>query len=136
MRSVHLWSDAWIFLAVGCRLSLDEISLPELIATADGIQHAVLTFEELDGGLARLISAGLLTIGDAGVGLTPAGLALLSRTAAPRKPLLDWQEDLERALKLSAAERGAARPGSALVSVITRAEFEEALRRSGYRYDA
>jgi hypothetical protein len=133
---VYRWSDAWLFLAVGCRLSLDEISLPELIATADGIQHAVMTFEELDGGLARLIDAGFLTIGDAGVGLTPAGLALLSRTAAPRKPLLDWQEDLERALKLSAAERGAARSGSALVSAITRAEFEEALRRSGYRHDA
>ena len=125
------WSDAWVLLAVGCRLSLDEISLRELIATADGIQHAVLTFDELDGGLTRLSSTGLLAVSDAGVGLTPAGLVLLSRTAAPRKSLLEWQDDLERALTFSAADRAATRPGSAMVSVITRAEYEEALRRSG-----
>jgi hypothetical protein len=36
-------------LAVGCQLNLEEISFPELITRADGIQHAVPSFDELDG---------------------------------------------------------------------------------------
>jgi hypothetical protein len=45
----HPWSDAWLLLAVGCQLNLEEISFPELITRADGIQHAVPSFDELDG---------------------------------------------------------------------------------------
>jgi hypothetical protein len=129
------WSDAWLLLAVGCRLNLEEVSLPELIATADGIQHAVPTFAEVDGGLARLSRLGLVGVRGSHVGLTPDGLDLLSRTASPRKPLLDWQEDLERALNAAPWSPGrvpdAARRDAALPRAISREEYDEALRRSG-----
>lgn len=131
----HLWPDAWLLLAIGCRLSHEEVSLVELIATADGIQHLVPTFDEVDGGLARLSRAGLVKLDGPCVRLTPPGLDLLSRTASPRKPLLAWQEDLERELRAAPWSRSYdpadARRGPRLSPGITREDYDVALRRSG-----
>jgi hypothetical protein len=131
----HPWSDAWLLLAIGCRLSLEWISLAELIATADGIQHAVPTFEEVDGALARLAERGLVKLGRNQVGLTPSGLDLLTRTKSPRKPLLDWQEELGRALGAApwsaASQPTPVRRAPALRPAISMEEYQEALRQSG-----
>lgn len=120
----HPWSDAWLLF-----------SFPELITRADGIQHAVPSFDEVDGGLARLSSAGLVRVSRGHVGLTPGGLALVSRTASPRRPLLNWQEELERALKAApwSAEYTpvTAHRDPSLAAVTSREEYAEALRRSG-----
>jgi hypothetical protein len=120
----HPWSDAWLLF-----------SFPELITRADGIQHAVPSFDEVDGGLARLSSAGLVRVSRGHVGLTPGGLALVSRTASPRRPLLNWQEELERALKAApwSAEYTpvTAHRDPRVAAVTSREEYAEALRRSG-----
>ena len=133
--TAHPWSDAWLLLAVGSQLNLEETSLAELIARADSIQHAVPSFDEVDGGLARLSSAGLVRVSGGHVRLTPGGLALVSRTASPRRPLLDWQDELERAIKASpwSAEYtpDTARRDPRLPAAISRGEYVEALRRAG-----
>ena len=131
----HVWPDAWLLTAIGCRLSVDEVSLAELIARADGIQHAVPTFDEMDGGLARLREAGLVNLNGLCVRLTPAGLELLARSASPRKPLLAWQEDLERELRAAPWSRSYdpadARRGPGLPPAITCEEYDSVLRQSG-----
>lgn len=134
-ETIHRWSDAWLLLAVGCQLSLEEIPLSVLITRADTIQHAVPSFEEVDGGLARLSIAGLVRVIDGCVALTPSGLELISRTATPRRALLQWQEELGRVLKASPWSADYA-PATArrepwMHAVVSRMYYEKALRDSG-----
>jgi hypothetical protein len=95
----------------------------------------VPSFDEVDGGLARLSSVGFVRVSRSHVGLTPGGLVLVSSTASPRRPLLHWQEALERALKAApwnAEYRpDTARRGTGLPAAISRQEYEDALLRSG-----
>jgi hypothetical protein len=50
-------SDAWLLLAIlYCGKAGGD--LRSILATADYINHSVMTYEELSGGLARLKSAG------------------------------------------------------------------------------
>ena len=53
------WADAWILLSIiyASRES-GRATLRDIIAVADGIQHAVLNYGEANEGLARLIEAG------------------------------------------------------------------------------
>ena len=130
----HPWSDAWLLLAVGCQLNLEEISFP---ADHQSGRHPARRAELRRAGwcLARLSSAGLVRVSRGHVGLTPGGLALVSRTASPRRPLLNWQEELERALKAApwSAEYTpvTAHRDPSLAAVTSREEYAEALRRSG-----
>ena len=100
MRERFLWSDVWVLQAVIAATSqASPFSLDTLIATADAINHAVLTREELNGALARLSRAGYITASAAGsVELTPAGRTLARAVARPRT----WHaqgEALERKLE-------------------------------------
>lgn len=71
------WSDAWLFLAIGYANDKGESSLARVIGVADAIQHAVLTWEEVDGGLFRLGKAGYVIVRDGKVGLTRQGRTIL-----------------------------------------------------------
>jgi hypothetical protein len=86
MTERFLWSDVWVLQAVIAASSQASPSpLDTLIATADAINHAVLTREELNGALGRLSRAGYIAASAAGaVELTPAGLALVRAAAWPR----------------------------------------------------
>jgi hypothetical protein len=131
-EQMHPWSDAWLLLAVGCRLGAEPVSLPELIATADGIQHAVPTFDEVDGALARLTAAGLVTVHERAIRLTAAGKDLLSRTSADRKPIWRWQEALQRELPAAPwspeYDPATARRDPTLPAVIKREEYDKAVQ--------
>ncbi len=131
----HVWSDAWLLLSAGMRLDREVVPLTGLLTRADGIQHAVPAFEEVDGGLARLVAAGLLAVGDGRVALTNAGHELLARTATARMPLHTWQSAIERELRATAwsavyGPADAARD-PAHQPVITRDEYDRAVR-SGF----
>src|SRR5215210_1519515 len=77
--SRFLWSDAWLLLAIGYSNEKGASSLARVIGAADAIQHAVLTREEVDGGLFRLGTAGYVTVRGEKVRLTQQGRAILER---------------------------------------------------------
>jgi hypothetical protein len=90
------WSDAWLLLAIGYSNEKGESSLARVIGVADAIQHAVLTWEEVDGGLFRLGKAGYVTVLDGKVGLTQQGRTIFE--GLQEKAVLDRQDELALAI--------------------------------------
>ncbi|HEU4540924.1 MAG TPA: hypothetical protein VFR23_07325 [Jiangellaceae bacterium] len=72
------FADAWVFTAVG--IASLPCELAELVAVADGINHAILLEDEVESALGKLSGAGLLQINDDWTfQLTEAGRGLLTR---------------------------------------------------------
>ena len=94
--SRFLWSDAWLFLAIGYSNDKGASSLARVIGAADAIQHAVLTWEEVDGGLFRLGMAGYVSVRDEKVNLTEQGPAILE--GLREKTVLKRQDELSIAI--------------------------------------
>jgi hypothetical protein len=90
------WSDAWLFLAIGYSNDKGASSLARVIGAADAIQHSVLTWEEVDGGLFRLGMAGYVTVRDEKVSLTQQGRAILE--GLREKTVLNRQDELSIAI--------------------------------------
>ena len=57
---VHLASDAWLLLSIIFAAGTDKASLERIIAIGDGINHAIFTEEEMEGGLYRLSRGGYI----------------------------------------------------------------------------
>ena len=83
----YQWSDAWVFLAVALAGNGDWAALDAVIAAGDGIEHAIFSWEELDGGLSRLCRGGLVELGPKGYRLAAPGLAVYQHVAATRRQL-------------------------------------------------
>lgn len=74
LRSMFLWSDAWLLLSLIYARELADRD--HLRAVGDYINHAIFTDEELDGGLERLVRKGhAVTVED---------------QFAPSREVLDW----------------------------------------------
>jgi hypothetical protein len=71
-------------------------SLARVIGTADAIQHAVLTWEEVDGGLFRLGRAGYVTVRDEKISLTQQGRTILD--GLRETTVLNRQDELSIAI--------------------------------------
>ncbi len=85
-------SDAWIMLALLFNQQPDGASLRDLIAAADYINHAIVTYEELSGGLARLIRAGYVEKQAGHFRATATIRSFYAQTARPRRALnADWK---------------------------------------------
>ena len=56
----YLWSDAWLFQAITIASHERPASLTDIIAVADGVNHALPTDDELHGAFARLTNGGLI----------------------------------------------------------------------------
>ena len=84
-RVQHPWSDAWLLLAIGLRPDGAPLSLAGLLQHADAVQHAIPTFDEVDGGLARLQAAGLLGADAGRIRLTLPGLNSCALPARPER---------------------------------------------------
>lgn len=77
-QSSWTFADAWVLTAVA--ISQAPCTLTELVATADGINHAILLDAEVDGAVGKLLGSGLLDVTpDLAFGLTPKGSALVHR---------------------------------------------------------
>jgi hypothetical protein len=50
------WSDAWLLFAVALAATSGKVTLKDVIACGDGIQHAIFTPAELRRGFAKLIA--------------------------------------------------------------------------------
>ncbi len=72
--------DAWMFQAIAVSpRDPDPVGLSDLVAAADGVNHAIPTEDELRGGLNRLIYAGLVSEQGSAFDLTDAGEAVFAR---------------------------------------------------------
>lgn len=58
----HRWdtADAWVFAAIA--IAGAEASLPAVVSAADGINHAILGYEEYVVAVGRLVAAGLVDV--------------------------------------------------------------------------
>lgn len=55
------WSDAWLLFAVALAATSGKVTLKEVIACGDSINHAIFTPPELRRGFAKLIACGHVT---------------------------------------------------------------------------
>ena len=78
------WYDAWILAAVVWATEGDApVPLWRLIWTADALNKAIVSRSELECGIGRLVSAGLICVAPDGFKATPKALAL----KAPGPPM-------------------------------------------------
>ena len=129
-RSVTFrWSDAWLMLAIGYVAKKEPAPLAQVVGAADAIQHAILTWEEADGGLFRLGKAGYTVIRDGRIGLTVRGQTLLSGLDA--RMVLDRQDQLAAALKAlpGNTESPTSARDNGQPEIISRTEFEVAVKQ-------
>ncbi|WP_107773898.1 hypothetical protein [Nocardioides sediminis] len=72
------FADAWVLTSIA--VSQAPCTLTEVVAAADGLNHAILLDDEVDGAVRRLLGSGLLVVTpDMTFALTSAGSALVAR---------------------------------------------------------
>lgn len=119
-------SDPWVMLALLIGESQDGASLRNIIAAADYINHAVLTYEELAGSLAHLMRAGYVEKQAGQFRATPVIRSFYTRTTKPRRSIWkDWQ-DVEHFLQTNEVVAIATRLAPS--RVVSRAAYERAVR--------
>lgn len=55
-----LYSDSWLLLAIIYASKRNGADLPKIIAQGDFINHSIFTWQELQGGIFRLLNAGYI----------------------------------------------------------------------------
>ena len=85
-------------MAVAFAPSQGVAALAPVMQIADGIQHAVISREELNGGIGRLQRAAYLTWSSEGLSLTTEGRALVAASGGSRTSHSEQQAAIERAL--------------------------------------
>ncbi len=91
-------SDSWILLALRWASSERPAQLQDILYSADAINHAIPTAEELDGALNRLLAAGFITREEGGFRLTDLAHVTIAKVTRKRREILDLWEDLSRLL--------------------------------------
>ena len=76
----------------------NPVGLSDLVAAADGVNHAIVTEDELRGGLNRLLHAGLVTEHESAFDLTAAGEAMFAkvRSRSLRTEFERLEKELDR----------------------------------------
>lgn len=70
------WSDAWVLAAIMLTGMDDGATLADVVAAADAINHAILTEDEVQSAVRRLLGAGLITTSRRRFSLTDSGRSL------------------------------------------------------------
>jgi hypothetical protein len=84
-------SDAWIFLSVAGAAGGELAALEQIMGIADYINRSIPSERELEGGLTRLLQAGLVHQEGRKLGLTETGRVLKERCKQrSRTPLKKW----------------------------------------------
>lgn len=94
------YSDAWVFSSIEGTGPGDRYTLTQVIAKADGINHAILTEAELSQAVPRLVAAGLIAVQAEADRYwhTDAGRALY-RQRMKRRGLFGWVDAIPPALR-------------------------------------
>lgn len=99
------WADVWILQAIHmASVSGRAPSLEDIIATADAINHAIVTFEEFNNAVYKLTNDGLLSITKEGLVLTDTAKALFSRYS--RQSYLKQKESICKSLGVESWSKG------------------------------
>ena len=96
----YLWSDAWLLQSIVLASGTGPATLAQIIGAADAVNHALLTDDELHGGLVRLTSGGFVAETEARfavTGLVPATTVNEIRTSG-------WQKSRRLASEFLQAE--------------------------------
>lgn len=122
-------SDTWVLLAVLYAGGEDGKTLREVINTADYINHAIPTYEELAGGLARLLAAGLV-VEQSGRYRAAAGVAArYDDLAAAHRRLWPVWDELERFVQVHLPRAHAPAPPPVISRAVYEAAVEDYIRR-------
>jgi len=57
---IYLWSDAWLLQSIALATRAGPATLAQIIASADSVNHAMPTSDELHGGFVRLSTGGFI----------------------------------------------------------------------------
>jgi hypothetical protein len=91
-------SDTWILLALWWASREQAAGLQEILYSADGINKAIPTAEELDGALNRLLAAGLISLKGGRFQLTDLAHTTIAKVSKKRQGILDLWENVARLL--------------------------------------
>lgn len=94
-------SDAWILLSVIYAGIEQAASLSRVIATADFINHAIVTFEEMEEALARLAVGDFIVYNDGKLSPSRRTMAFYVSITKSRRPVYKELEDIQRMLDVS-----------------------------------
>jgi hypothetical protein len=90
--------DAWILLAILYNHERGPSSLQDILATADAINHAIPTRDELNNALNRLLAAGYIVDHEGNFDATEAARTEYCKVKEPRAPMLDELERIKALL--------------------------------------
>jgi hypothetical protein len=101
------WSDAWVLTAAYVT-ERNPVSLSDVVAAGDYINHAIFTDEELEHAFTRLTAAGLVEVNGDVVTLSEDAIDLCRAAVDPVREILTATGNVERAL--GQIEHGALTP--------------------------
>jgi hypothetical protein len=91
------WSDAWVLTAAYVT-ERNPVSLSDVVAAGDYINHAIFTDEELEHAFTRLTAAGLVELNGDRVTLSEDAITLCRGAVDPAREILTATGNVERAL--------------------------------------
>lgn len=127
-------TDAWVLLSIlySEKETPTGASLSAIIATADYINHAILMYEELNEGLARLRAADHIEEHEGKYRATERTRAAYRKFTKPRRAVWKDFADAERYLSSTVDQT----EGSGLSTAVEREEYEAALKAYQQRMSA
>lgn len=72
-------TDPWLLQAILSAEKEGFASLTDVVTCGDAIDHAILTFDEIDGGLARLARGGFVSLNGNRIRVLPLATELIAR---------------------------------------------------------
>ena len=123
------WFDAWILLSIiyGCA-NKKAIDLATIIEISDFIQHSILTLEELDEGLNRLINKGYVIKHENYYSISEEILSYYKRNTKPQKRVLKELENIEKFLNSKPYDLSYRPPTEFKNLVIEKKDYEDAVK--------
>jgi hypothetical protein len=91
-------ADSWLLYAIGLASRERRASLAEVIAAADAVNHAIMTFEEFDSALAKLKTAKLVVVRGKTFALSAKAKRLYYEQVDPKPTLMDQWNALHELL--------------------------------------
>lgn len=104
----YKWSDAWVLLAILYAGREQGADVADIVGGADGIEHAILTYGELQNALHKLAADGLVRYQNGRFSPTAAATDFFDRVSKKGRAVSADLEDVERFL---AAEPWTPGPG-------------------------
>jgi len=99
---IFVSSDVWVLLSIAIGDGGNGANLRDLIATGDYINHAIMTAQELGGGLARLTQVGYVEEISGRISLAGDAKTFWESMETSRRPVLRLWDKLEEFLEVSA----------------------------------